>query len=187
MLLLFGLWLWLPPLWNAVAGSPDAAPDITLPAQVSGSVAGDQVAQRTTPHSTADDWQETERLRATDKLFDPAAADEIRGDAFTLYGEFLPIEAELAVEPKKPQPIIVKSPPPPAPPLTLRSTLVGPDRRAALINGKIYPEGSVIAAAGVNWTLRTVEPRRVLIDANGRTHELRIDPFTSSKSQIGRK
>src|SRR5262249_26358228 len=57
----------------------------------------------------------------------------------------------------------------------LSSTLVGKARKTALINGRVYEEGSQIASAGgVVFRLTQVEPQRVVLEREGHVYPLEI-------------
>jgi hypothetical protein len=70
--------------------------------------------------------------------------------------------------------------------LNLRSTMVGPVRRAAVINNRVYSEGEVVVVASGRARVQSVESRRVKLEVNGESVELRIDPFASSQVRLDR-
>ena len=63
--------------------------------------------------------------------------------------------------------------------LTLSSTLVGVRQRMALVNGQIYEEGAKLDHdSGMQFVVARIEPGRVVLEAQGRTIELMIEPPT---------
>jgi hypothetical protein len=70
--------------------------------------------------------------------------------------------------------------------LNLRSTMVGPVRRAAVINNRVYSEGEVVVVASGRAKVTSVESRRVKLEVSGESVELRIDPFASSQVRLDR-
>ena len=63
----------------------------------------------------------------------------------------------------------------------LSSTMIGTNKRAALINGRVYEEGSQISAdGGLQFALATVETQRVLLERNGKQYPLEIKRRTAS-------
>lgn len=194
VLLLVGLYFWVPPLWRAVAGRASAAvaTEAALPPPEVTPAAVPSPATPAAPQAVT--WHEAERLRAEDELFRSAGRTDIRANAFVFDAGFLPIDVEFGEE--DPETTVAGAPgagsnsaggPTGAGPLseravlTLKSTLIGTNRRVAIINGRTYSEGAVIAAAGRTWTLLNIEPRRVLLDGDGGTLELRIDPFAAGR------
>ena len=97
-------------------------------------------------------------------------------------------EAEVVEQPKAPPPPVVT---PAAAGLVLSSTIIGPQRRIAQINGKIYSVGQSIVVAKekepvtARFTLIEVGPRRVVLESNGQRFDLLIpEPGQSSQMEI---
>jgi hypothetical protein len=60
-------------------------------------------------------------------------------------------------------------------PLELSSTLVADDARTAVINGRVFRQGDILAApSGEPLVLTVVEPRRAVVEWQGMTRELKI-------------
>jgi len=100
-----------------------------------------------------------------------------------------------AVETKAEELAEVKRPPvtPTTAGLTLTSTIVGPRRRVAQINGKIYSVGQTVEATQedettpVSFTLREIHPRRVVLQYDGEQFELTIpEPKMSSNIEFSK-
>jgi hypothetical protein len=193
VLLAVGLYFWVPPLWRAVAGGDGATANAGAAQDVAASaIAAEPVATRETADAAEAQagmlsWEEAERLRRTDELFRSAGRADVRGDAFEFDDEFLPLEVtfgedapdadRLVPRPKRK----AQAPAAPPSPLKLASTLVSGERRAAVINSKVYTEGETVTAAGQTWTLKNVEPRRVLLEGASGPLELRINPFPTPR------
>lgn len=68
--------------------------------------------------------------------------------------------------------------------LALSSTLIGPHRRTALINGKAYEQGRAIQITKdgkrYEFTLVEVHPRRIVLKQEGNRYELTIPQSTAS-------
>ncbi len=100
-----------------------------------------------------------------------------------------PAEAKTAVEQPQPKTPTVT---PTAAGLTLTSTIIGPQRRIAQINGKTYSVGQVVVVSGkekqspsVHFRVLEVEPRLAVLEADGQRFELSIpEPAQSAKMEI---
>lgn len=66
--------------------------------------------------------------------------------------------------------------------LTLKSTILGDKRRAALINDKLYSEGSEIQLDGVSYLLTLVRPREVHLKRGEQTYVLALPGAVSASS-----
>jgi hypothetical protein len=64
--------------------------------------------------------------------------------------------------------------------LVLKSTILGEKRRAALINDKLYSEGSLIQVDGVSYILTVVRPREVQLQKGEQTFVLALPNAPSS-------
>lgn len=63
--------------------------------------------------------------------------------------------------------------------LVLNSTVVGPHRRTAIVNGKIYREGRKLRAeGGLEFVVAQVGPRKVVLEREGQQYVLAIAPPT---------
>ena len=68
--------------------------------------------------------------------------------------------------------------------LVLSSTIVGPRRSLASINGKIYTSGDEVEAEnGIEFYLRRVESRRIILERGDRQYVLAISD-TARSAQI---
>ncbi len=197
VLLLVGIYFWVPPVWRALAGPAAATTAEIVPETPGTSPTAEPVTPVPGP-PVAVAWHEAERLRTEDELFRSADAAELQANAFVFDGGFLPIDVAFGEEDPKAavaeasetradadaaEALAARQAAEPAP-LTLKSTMIGPARRVAIINDRAYSEGMVVSASGRNWTLLNVEPRRVLLDGEGGTLELRIDPFAAGRTGL---
>lgn len=199
VLLLVGLYFWLPPVWRAVAGPAEAGESSVAPAA---EPATGPATSSAPPGEKPLRWADAEELRARDDLFRSAGPADVAANAFVFDGGFLPIDVEFGEDDPETKAALAEAAERAAgaeeakaaaaessgpPPLTLKSTLVGSNRRVAVINGRTYPEGATVAAAGRTWTLMNVEPRRVLLGGDGGTVELKIDPFASASAAVAER
>ncbi|MBA3312266.1 MAG: general secretion pathway protein GspB [Planctomycetota bacterium] len=192
VLLAVGCYFWIPPVWNALHRT-----DATVEHDVA-TLAVAASAETPTPPTESDRssdgsrWTELEKIRTEDALYQPAESTEVNANAFAFNHDILPLDAELAVDPPASKPVakgrsngeggttsvdLANL----AQQLHLRSTMIGGGRRAAVINNRVYSEGDVMLVAGRNVRLSSVASRRVTMDADGQSIELRIDPFAAEK------
>jgi hypothetical protein len=147
-------------------------------------------------------WQDLELTRRSDPLFQSASPAEVKADAFGVPQPRQPVASAVVQEPTEPdgeEPAAFTEPSEEeqeriaqaesedvARQLTLRSTLIGRTRRAAVINDRVYSEGDFVIIAGHRVRIQSVESRRVKVDVDGQSVELRIDPFASSQVRLER-
>ena len=200
VLTVVGMYFWIPPIWKAVAGgsgnlaaveAESSHPDSSLPENPPSAVA-------TSSSPKTRHWHQVEKIRSTDLLFQSAVLAEVNTAAFRAPEVPLPVVAETEQEPVISSEIenveseeeqhrsaqveldeVARQ-------LSLRSIIIGPNRRAAVINNRVYSEGDVVAVAGRRARIKTVEARRVQVEMNGESVELRIDPFASSQVRLDR-
>jgi hypothetical protein len=175
VLLVVGLIFWIPPLVRAVRKSPippAAVPSVRTQAQptVTRSDASTERAGGTIT------WQTAERILETDPLVRSAEVAAIHSEPFRVDRDQFPPPILFAEEPaeSKPQP---EKPSDLVAPigLVLKSTIVGVSRRAAYINTKLYFEGAEIRGEnGQVYRLKSVHPRKVVLDQDGQELELKI-------------
>ena len=207
VLLLIGLCFWVPPLWRAMAGDGDAPAESTPYTAILSAAASPVSVEQPSAAPAIPEWEEAERMRAEDELFQSVGREDVRADAFVFDDDFLPLDVDFGddvpehsgfvlrpedmavisvAEDQSPDQVGADDPaggialgPPPE--LKLASTLVSPGKRAAVINNRVYPEGATVAIAGRTYVLTSVEPRRVVLDGEEGPLELRINPFATAK------
>jgi hypothetical protein len=68
--------------------------------------------------------------------------------------------------------------------MVLSSTIIGPNRRVALINGKAYPEGGQVVLGGsehpTEFRLTRVHPKGVVLERDGKLFEVNLPDRKSS-------
>lgn len=195
-----GMYFWIPPIWSAIAGGKTASPART---ETAAPEVSNPVASVAPPASPAPlHWPALEQIRKSDLLFQSAAISEVNANAFGASKAALPAVAEVEQEPdelsteestteievsEEEQTRVARLElDEVARQLSLRSTIIGPVRRAAVINNRVYSEGDVVVVAGRRARIQSVEARRVKLQLKGEFVELRIDPFASSQVRLDR-
>jgi hypothetical protein len=163
LLLLVGLYFWVPPLLKAFSSNSAVAPAPAATASTSTPAGGVSTVGTTStsanPAATSKkshDSAAIAKLIHEHPLLQIAKADDMPERPFGLDQDALPLPVEIADD------SLAEPPPPPSPPkaapivrlegLTLKSTLVGPTRRAAMINNRLYQEGQ-----SVTWNDRQLQ------------------------------
>lgn len=185
-----GLYFWIPPLYRALVGAksqPANPVSPAVPATAAPSSSAPTVPAA--PETSADDpqkspprysWQTVDDVLSTDRLAQSAEVEAIAPGAFQIdFDQFSPplLFAEETVEETARQ---SKSNPDATQiadvldQLVLKSTIVGASRRAALINQKLYREGSDIAVEGRVYRLESVHARKVVLRRGEEQFELTI-------------
>ncbi len=198
LLLLVGLYFWVPLAKKSLSGKSKPLPPTPVGAAAAGTpLAGAGTSAATTPAGAAPsaslDWQTRARWLDenvvpsggpgwaglnTDRLplaFGPLTWVAIPGrDPFRevrLASATLPAD-ETAAEPTVTTPKLTAQ----SLGLHLTSTVVGPRQRSALINGRVYREGSEVPCeAGLTLVLAQIGPRRALLEYQDQAIELTIE------------
>ncbi|MEN6497037.1 MAG: hypothetical protein ABFD16_22315 [Thermoguttaceae bacterium] len=172
LLVVVALWFWAPLVWGLVGsreessqpsptGSPLATRDVSSPAPASTATAA--------PAAT---WQQLVEWRKRDPR--TTAADMLK----TRRDPFHAIPSAVVQEEVKAVPVVQVVITPEQLGLRLSSTVVGSDRRVALINGRIYREGQVLKcgkeAQEILFRLAEVHSRHVVLEREGHRFELAI-------------
>lgn len=206
-LFLVGLFFWVPPLVRAVAGSSKGSTEPTpkaafVPATTNPAVTTDR--SKSTNRSIT--WEKADAVLATDPLVQSAEVAAIHGNPFQLapdqfsppilfadvaaskeheaaHGTHSPAAKGAHVAGGKPGAVGTPSttkPEPAAPEgLVLKSTILGEKRRAALINDKLYSEGSLIQVDGASYILTVVRAREVQLQKGEQMFVLALPNATS--------
>ena len=196
MLLLVGLYFWLPMLMDAFATDSrenSVASRVVLP-QPSPSAAALSASSESAGEASETptfDWQTASRAFGKDALLQPADGEEIRADAFRVDPRQFPPPVVFA-EAEAARPVVRKAVRESEPAaaaqelpsgLVLNSTIVSETRRAALINRRVYQEGSQLTYEGHTYRLTAVEPRRVELRDGAGVFELKIpSPYSGDES-----
>ena len=192
LLLLVGLYFWLPPLLSAFSGgttataatpATTAAPASSPTATVPSSSPAATGSASSTPNSTTTAKQPHDsavitKLLREHPLMQPVIAEEIPERPFGLDYDSMPLPLEMVEDSRAEQP-----PPPskPKPPpiekldgLTLKSTLVGPTRRAAIINNRLFQEGQMVPWKDKQLRLESVTRKSVTLTDGSQSWQLTL-------------
>jgi hypothetical protein len=192
LLVVVALYFWAPLVWGWVAKSGSTAGN-TPAATVAGSPAGlpAQSPTAASPTPGKNDpptlpWQQVVKLMDSDPR--TLAADMVVQRS----NPFAPPKTETPKLEPKPEPETTK----PALAMTaqglglvLSSTIIGPSRRVARINGKTFEQGQTIEVLKdgqhISLTLSEVQPRRVVLTRDSSQVELTIpDPIQSKRIEF---
>ena len=169
LLLLVGLYFWVPPLLKAFSSETPASP--AAPPTVSTSTSATDSSSKKPnsanspkrPHDSA----ELVKLLREFPLMQSVQVDELPEKPFGLDEDSIPLPVEIESD------LLAEPPPPPPQPkekpierlvgLTLKSTLVGPTRRAAMINNRLYHEGQQVPWNDRQLRLESVSRKSVTL------------------------
>lgn len=179
LLLLVGLFFWVPPLLKAFSSGSTAAPTKPVDATMasSGSVATASTPSPNTPESAkkSRDSKTLLKLFHEQPLLQPATADDMPQKPFGLNDDLLPLPVLIAEDASTEPPsssskagpkLIAK-----LDGLDLKSTLVGPSRRVAIINNQLFQEGQTVSWNDRQLLLEAVNRKSVtLTDGSQRWH-----------------
>lgn len=190
LLCVVALYYWAPLVWNWMGGRKSAdlaqadvaattnpAPNPPASAPLAGAGVVAEPGKASQPAGPSRPWQQVVQWIEQDPTMKPAAARSQRRDPFhPATGEVAANEEE---EPDEAQTAeAAKDLTPDALGVQLTSTLIGPQRRVAMINGRPCQEGRTIAMAKdgqqVEFKLCEVHPRRVVLERDGKRYELAI-------------
>ena len=200
LLALVALYFWAPLLWGWIAGGNSEAE----PAQAAATPEGmPPVLSRLAPFSppaavnrppagqgkeplTSYSWDRLARWIEDDPRMKPAREFASRRDPFHA------VVQEVAEKPDSEQIKAAEAAAAVTPEslgLVLSSTLIGPHRRTALVNGRTYEQGRTIELAKdgrpFEFTLSEVHPRRIVLKREGRRYELTIpQPAASGRLEL---
>jgi len=185
VLLLVGVYFWIPPLIRAFQDGERSKPEVAtaaaavgqpLPASAVGSPASaqEQVAQSV----DASSWQELAQRLKTDPLVQSVGAAAIHSDPFQMdRDQFSP--PVLGIFEAEPEPSASHAQPDDATRITidglvLKSTIIGIKQRAAFINDRLYFEGNTVSWQGNDYLVTAIESRKVILTFEDKTFELSI-------------
>jgi hypothetical protein len=190
LLLLVGLYFWLPPLLKAFSsGTTAATPSATAPgsatpaATASASSAPNPIAVAKKSHDSA----ALRKLLHEHPLLQPAKAEEMPEKPFGLDDDLIPLPVLIAED------SLAEPPPAPLKPkaksierlegLTLRSTLVGPTRRAAMINNRLFQEGQSVPWNDKQLRLESVTRKAVTLTDGAQSWQLTLKDIHGESEQ----
>lgn len=185
VLLLVGLYFWVPPLLKAFwdGAKPTAAP--TTAANPSSSVSSTNSGSPTAsnlsePLKKSRDSKMIAKLLHEQSLWQPVSAEELPQNPFSLE-DLLPlpvlVEKDASDEPPSPTPaakIVAK-----LDGLVLKSTLIGPTRRIAIINNQMVREGQNVSWNDKQLRLESVTRKSVTLTDGSQSWQLKIKDANS--------
>lgn len=184
LLLVVALWFWAPLVlgWIGPSKKKDAPSVSTepLPAVSEAATPSPGASSPATAPTPAATWQQLVEWRKQDPLTTAADTLKLRPDPFHAVEAETPQEDMKAVQ-ETVQPVVLK---PEDVGLKVTSTIVGPARRVALINGRTYREGQGIQCGRegqeIAFLLAEVHPWHVVLEREGHRFELAIPKKTLS-------
>jgi hypothetical protein len=189
VLLLVGLYFWLPSLLSAFSGgtSATAAPPATVTSSPTTTTPSNSPASTGSPSSLpnaapttkqpADSVAITKLLHEHPRM-PPVNAEQLPEKPFGLDYESMPLPVEIVED------ALAEPPPAPSKPklppiekldgLTLKSTLVGPTRRAAMINNRLFQEGQMVPWKDKQFRLESVTRKSVTLTDGTQSWQLSL-------------
>jgi len=177
LLAVVALYFWAPLVWGMIQSTEQTtAAEAETPAMAGGSSSplptGTESAPTTATASVP--WQQLVEWRKQDILTTPVETPETVHDPFRV-AQAKPVELEQEEKQREKLQALIT---PEMMGLKLTSTVVGPGRRVALINGKIFLEGQQIACGKsgeeIVFDLVEVRARQAVLERDGKRFELTI-------------
>jgi hypothetical protein len=169
LLLAAAVWFWGPIVWRKLGGSKP--PDQALAVVVNSQMPAESPTPSAKPQTQASNgnWRELRSARRQDPLVQPAAFDPQWPQPFKVAA----LAAATAGGAETTQVVLT----PAQAGLVLESIVYGKTRRAAMINGEVYREGSEVAAsaapgAAVTFQVVHIDRASVALERYGRTYRL---------------
>ncbi|MCX7426863.1 MAG: hypothetical protein NTW96_14700 [Planctomycetia bacterium] len=195
LLAVAALWFWAPLVWGwvvprrsppAASGKPEAqtaaAAAMTSKPKPVGS--DDHESQHPTPP-----WEQVVNWMKNDPRMTAASGLPGRADPFHEVVARLTPEQQQQQAEKQKQEAAETPPDPQSLGLVISSTIVGPRRRVAVVNGKVYAEGRTLVVTAndrpIEFRLAKVHPRGVVLERGGKTFEVSLpDPKRSGRVEV---
>jgi hypothetical protein len=186
LLLLVGLFFWVPPLLQVFTGSTAAGTPASAasPESATTSMTTDsQPAGGRKPRDSA----AMRKLFHSSPLFQPANIDDLPRQPFGINDELFPLPVLFAEDSEaEPRPApIVEAPkvPDKVQGLLLKSTIVGPQRRAAWINNRLFQEGQTVFWNGQELRLSAVQRKSVTLTDGSHEWQLTLEDARGAARQ----
>jgi hypothetical protein len=181
------IWFWIPLVFKHDPVPASASARTPAPAAIAPTAAASPHAA---PAEPAIAWQDLDQQITIDPQMKPAELGKL-AEARNPFGMTAIIAEQKRVaeeqehaKHEQEQPAVAEPPHESTPDevgLVLTSTLVGSNKRAALISGRVYEEGSQIKADdGSQFRLAHVDAQRVLLERAGHKYPLEIKRRTAS-------
>jgi hypothetical protein len=188
LLLLVGLFFWVPPLLKAFSSGTTPTSATTV-AATSGSTTAPATASPNSsePIKKSRDSKTLLKLLHEQPLLQPASADEMPQRPFGLNEDLLPLPVLIADD-------SLAEPPQSAPKsdpktiekldgLVLKSTLVGPTRRVAIINNHLFREGQTVPWNDKQLLLESVSRKSVTLTDGTQSWQLTLKDSRSESDE----
>lgn len=181
VLLLVGLYFWVPPLLKAFSSDSTTAKSASVDAKTptSGSTATTTAAAPNQPESAKKprDSKTLLKLLHEQPLLQPVTAEEMPQKPFGLNDDLLPLPVLIAED--------ALAEPPSASQaghklgekldgLALKSTLIGPSRRVAIINNQLFREGQTVSWNDKQLLLEAVNRKSVTLTDGSQRWQLTL-------------
>ena len=182
LLLLVGLFFWVPPLLKAFSSgaSPTSPTTVDAKAAASGTTTTASTTSPTSPESAkkSRDSKTLLKLLHEQPLLQPASAEEMPQKPFGLNEDLLPLPvliaedtiAETLPSASKSVPKLIEK----LDGLVLKSTLIGPSRRVAIINNHLFREGQTISWNDRQLLLESVNRKSVTLTEGSQSWQLTL-------------
>lgn len=194
ILLTIGFCFWIPLLVRTFGGTATSqvhTPDQDVAAVIATPPSSIRVnATATASALTTFDWKKADEMLAGDPILQSVKIAFIEADPFQIDGSQFPPPILFADEPITPHvspadrvPRVEKEQPPLVDVATTRetvsgialtSTIIGANRRAALINGQLYRVGQTLDVDGESFTVMQIDSSRVALTQDSQVFELTI-------------
>tara|TARA_R110000850_G_scaffold77904_9_gene168619 strand:+ start:242 stop:898 length:657 start_codon:yes stop_codon:yes gene_type:complete len=183
LLLLVGIYFWIPPLYRAIRGSASASSasarttvkEIPQRPPVKTEMSFAQSEPADEPRHS---WEKFDTLMQTDPLVQSVQMGAMQKNPFEVDRDQFSPPVLFAEEPREPVQAPEKSTPKPAPvlpeDLVLKTTIIGKTRKAAIINNKLYYEGKSFEHNESTYVLEQVAARNVILSQGTHKFELKI-------------
>ena len=177
LLLLVGLFFWVPPLLKVFSSGATAVPPtpVDTKAASGGSAATASTTSPNSPESIkkSRDSKTLLKLLHDKPLLQPASAEEFPSKPFGLNDELLPLPVLIA-ESSAPAAKPAAKPIEKLDGLVLKSTLIGSSRRVAIINNQLFHEGQSISWNGRQLLLESVNRKSVTLTDGSQSWQLTL-------------
>lgn len=182
LLLLVGLYFWVPPLLKAFSSGATAASPTSVHAKVASndSTAATSGTSPATTESAKKSYDSKTLLRLLHEQppLQPASAQEMPPKPCGLNDELLPLPVIIAggnlAEPSPPTAKFIAKRNEKLDGLFLKNTLIGPSRRVAIINNQRFREGQNIAWNGRQLLLESVNRKSVTLTDGSQSWQLTL-------------
>lgn len=178
LLLLVGLYFWVPPLLKAFASETPATPVVTTSSPEAAAIPTNSAPSSTTTTKESHDSAAITKLLHEHPLMQPASAEEMPEKPFGLNVDLIPLPVLIADDSlAEPPPPISKPTPKPIERLeglTLKSTLIGSTRRAAMINNRLFNEGQSVPWKDKQLRLELVTRKAVTLTDGEQSWQLTL-------------